>query len=330
LIYDALDYDVVLVSREYAYMVAPQTFPRRRVYQALGHPQVARSVPFYIGGARWKNQATGALYGVMVFGADPDKQTFQVPSITRSSAALKQMDTAIVDKDTRPRYGVRHEHDIVEINGRAVEILDQYKLGTAFVEQSMVVVSDQNFVRIMPERSLDDVTLGLVCLNESADPHQVASELKEMLPDDVSVYTRDEFRQREVRHWMVLSSTGFIFGSGVLVAFVVGTVILYQTVSTQITNKLSEYATLKAMGYGGVAILRVVLEQACMFAFLSFVPGLLVSLFLYRGIAKAAFLPMVMTGERVLFVLVLVLVMATFSGLLAYRKIHLADPADLF
>ena len=209
-------------------------------------------------------------------------------------------------------------------------MVDEYKLGTSFLELGIILTSDQNFRRIVPQLTLDDVGLGIVKVRPGADPTAVVSALRKVMPSDVHVWSRDEFRNHEVHHWLVATSTGFIFGSGVVVAILVGLVILYQTISTQIMTKMNEYATLKAIGYQSLQIFRVVVEQACFIALLGFLPGLIAAMGLYAAVQMAVFLPMIMTWERIGMVILLTVGMAVGSGWLAFRKVQAADPADLF
>jgi putative ABC transport system permease protein len=111
---------------------------------------------------------------------------------------------------------------------------------------------------------------------------------------------------------------------------VVGMVIVYQILFADIAGHLSEYATLKAMGYSNGYLTRVVLGAAVILAVIGFVPGFLVSAFLYDFVAGATFLPLVMTAERALGVFLLIFAMCFTAGLLAMRKLRDANPADMF
>ncbi|MBU4399689.1 MAG: FtsX-like permease family protein, partial [Planctomycetes bacterium] len=121
-----------------------------------------------------------------------------------------------------------------------------------------------------------------------------------------------------------------IFQLGVVVALVVGTAIVYQVLSSDVANHLPEYATLKAIGYGGGYLAGVVLQQAAMLAVLGFLPGLAISAVLYWLTRAMARVPIEMTVGRVFFVFGLSVLMCTISGLGALRKVRSADPADLF
>ncbi len=111
---------------------------------------------------------------------------------------------------------------------------------------------------------------------------------------------------------------------------VVGGVIVYQILFADVSEHLAEYATLKAMGYTNLRLSRVVLQEAVLLAALGFLPGLLISLALYRITAQATRLPLVMSPDRALAVFALTLGMCGIAALMALRKVRSADPAEVF
>src|SRR5204863_2887166 len=119
------------------------------------------------------------------------------------------------------------------------------------------------------------VNLGLVRLAPGANANDVAARLKQVLPPDVTALTTAQLAARERRHWVEETSLGLIFRLGVGVALFVGIVFVYQVIASDIANRLHEYATLKAMGYGPAYLAGVVLRQAGLIAALGYVPGLL-------------------------------------------------------
>jgi putative ABC transport system permease protein len=136
--------------------------------------------------------------------------------------------------------------------------------------------------------------------------------------------------QFEENYWRTASPIGFVFGLGTVMAFVVGVVIVYQVLSTDVNAHLKEYATFKAMGYSNFYLLSIVFEEAIILAFLGFIPGAILPLGLYALAANATALPIYMTASRAVFVLVLTVVMCALSGTITTRKLQSADPADMF
>jgi putative ABC transport system permease protein len=154
--------------------------------------------------------------------------------------------------------------------------------------------------------------------------------LRTALPGDVEVLTRRETLQREVHRWVYDTNYGLIFQSGVCVAVIVGTAIVYQVLSSEVSSLLPEYATLRAMGYPEGYLARVVLQQALALALGGFVPGLVCSQIMYVVTAAGAGIPIRFDLFTFFSVLGLSLLMCTISALLAMRKCLRADPADLF
>jgi DevC protein len=148
--------------------------------------------------------------------------------------------------------------------------------------------------------------------------------------DDVKVMTKSAFRDQERRFWRTSTPIGFIFGLGGLMGLIVGIVICYQVLATEVADHLPEFATLKAMGYGDLHLCGVVLQQALWLALCGFIPGVLVSLGLYSLLGEQTGLPMALTWDRAATVLAGTVVMCTLSGLITLRKVLTADPAELF
>ncbi len=176
----------------------------------------------------------------------------------------------------------------------------------------------------------NQVHLGLVNVREGADPQKVAKKLREYLPADVRVLTRDEIEEEEEDYWVTNTSTGIIFGSGVIVALLFGIVIIYQVLSLEVNSRLPEYATLKAMGFSDAYLALVVLQQAVFMAVLSYIPGFLIALGIYATARAVTHLPITMTVWRAVGVFIATLLMCSFSGLMAIRFLRKADPVDLF
>jgi len=112
--------------------------------------------------------------------------------------------------------------------------------------------------------------------------------------------------------------------------FVVGIVVVYQILYTDVSDHLAEYATLKAMGYTDGYLLMVVFQEAMILAVLGFIPGFLVSHGLYVLTQAATRLPIAMTWGRATTVFTMTVVMCFVAGAVAVRRLQAADPADIF
>jgi putative ABC transport system permease protein len=116
----------------------------------------------------------------------------------------------------------------------------------------------------------------------------------------------------------------------VIVGFLVGAVTMYQILATQVTNNIRQLATMKAVGYGDRSVYGVVIIEGFIYALIGYVPAYLGGLLLYYVLREGAMVPVWMTIDRAMLVLVLTLVMCAAASVLALRKVRTADPADLF
>ena len=260
-VYDPLQFDLLLASRDYMFLARPGTFPRARLFQAASLSEVQSANPFYVGLNIWANPATGRRRGILVMGINPSDRVLQLPDVLANQSLIEQLDTVLMDRLSRPEFGQIRPGLETEIGGRRIRVAELFTLGTGFSADGAVLTSDVTFTRLMRGRNLDDVSLGLVTLRPGADPNSAAARLRTLLPPDVVVLTRAEVYHQEQMHWVTRTSVGIIFGLGVVVAVIVGIGVVYQVLASDIDNRLPEYATLKAMGYGPGYLSGVVLSK---------------------------------------------------------------------
>src|SRR5262249_44888448 len=142
--------------------------------------------------------------------------------------------------------------------------------------------------------------------------------------------SRAELTTTERQYWIQSTSLGIILGWGVVVGFLVEMVILYQILSTDVTNRFPEYATLKAMGYRYSSLAWIVLQHAVLLGAGGYLGGLVAALGLYKVIAEEIHLPISMDLVRGVGVCAVTLILCIGASLLALHKVRLADPAELF
>jgi putative ABC transport system permease protein len=330
LVYDNMRFDLLLCSKDYVFQAEPGQFPRARLPQAAAVAGVAKATPLYFGGGKWQDPSGGIRLDVFAIAFNSTENPFAVPSIESQRAAMERPDTMLVDTSTRPPFGALTAGRVVELNGRRMTIGGAYTLGTGFLGIGVVMIDETNFQRAFPGRRLDPVNLGLVVLSPGADAAQVEADLRKALPDDVQLFTRDQLRAHEDAYWTTRTSVGLIFGSGLIVSLIVGIMVLYQTLATQITRHLPQFATLKAIGYADSYLGTVVVIEAMLIVVAAFVPATIAAMAIYALIRSETLLPVMLTMSRFTAVLVLALVMSTASALLSLGYLRRADPADVF
>jgi putative ABC transport system permease protein len=313
-----------------------KSFPRRRLYQALAFNGVESVTPIYLGFEIWKNPVEKNTRQIMVIGFNPaDKQLFQLPGVNENIDKMQLPDTFLFDDKSRAQFGpigklfASGQRVETEVGGRRINIGGIFSLGASFGADGNIMTSDTNFVRLF-NRDTGLIDVGVIKLKPGTDVPATIAAMKAYYPKDVKVFSKEEFIDFEKSYWQTGTSIGFIFTLGTIMGFIVGIVIVYQILYTDVADHLSEYATLKAMGYTDFYLLTVVFQEALILSIVGFFPGMLAAVGLYTMTRNATNLPLLMTVARATTVLLLTMIMCTISGAIAVRKLRAADPADMF
>jgi putative ABC transport system permease protein len=334
--HNRLNGEVFLISPQTSYLVNMTSFPRRRLYQALGFPGVESVSAVYASLAAWKNPDTGETRQIFVAGFDPSKSVFEMPGVKANSRAIRFPDAVLYDEAARPEFGPiaaefkQGRRIETEVSNRHINVVGLFEMGTSFGIDGMLITSDLNFLRIFRNRNPGLIDIGVVRRTPRADPLAIRDSHAPPKPNHRNVLTKPDFIAHEQKYWGSTTPIGYVFTFGVIMGLIVGTIIVYQILFANVADHLAEYATLKAMGYTNAYLFGVVIQQALILEVLGFVPGVFISWYLYRLTADATHLPMQITLNMTLFVFGLTVVMCCVSGAIALRKIRSADPAEIF
>jgi putative ABC transport system permease protein len=364
-LHQSLEGDIVLISPQSTALISMKTFPERRLYQSLGFAGVESISPIYLGFGIWKNPfwegpPQPQTRSILVIGVVPGDSVFSLPDVKKNQSKLQLADVVLFDSASRPEFGpipakieeLKSSNTPIktEVESRRVEVGGLFRLGASFGADGNLITSDLNFRRIFTARKKEQIDIGLVKLKPGANLEKTLERFKQNLPGeqridpkkppeqaredfvvgDVRVLSRKAFIDFERKYWQDSTAIGFIFTLGTVIGFIVGTVIVYQILYTDVTDHLAEYATLKAMGYKNRYLLSVVFQEALILSVMGYIPGYLLCIGIYNLTKNATALPVYMTLQRGIIVLLLAMIMCLLSGIIAVRKVQDADPADIF
>ncbi|MGK7924405.1 MAG: ABC transporter permease DevC [Spirulina sp.] len=338
--------DIFLVSSQSTALIAMDNFSKRRLHQVLGVEGVKAVYPIHLSFALWKNPEDGSTRGIMTIGINPVENILDLPGMQENLARIKLEDYILFDRLSRPEFGPIEElferGEIVktEVAERRVKVGGLVDLGASFGADGNIITSDLNYGRIFRESDPDLIEMGVIQVREGVDADAILAKIREefyvrdkdnvLSPQDVLVLSREEFIDFEKKYWEQSTQIGFIFTLGAGMGFIVGMVIVYQVLYTDVADHLPEYATLKAMGYTDFYLLTVVFQEAIILSFIGYIPGFVFSNLLYFLTARATALPIFMEIGRASTVLILTIIMCAVSGAIATIKLRAADPADIF
>ncbi len=332
----SLNGEIVMMSGRSRSLISLDRFTERRLYQAAGVTGVESVSPIYLNAIQWRNPENKEIWDIYAIGINPEHRVLNIPGVEANREKLREPDTVLFNVGSRQEFGAiasrfeTGESITTEINERQVQVRGLFKLSPTFGINAYLVTSDVNFLRMATFRQGGLVDLGVIKLKPGANVQAVLAEMRSRLPNDVKVMTRDDYATAEVAFWNASTPVGYTFDLGVVIAFIVGAVIVYQILYSDVTDHLPEYATLKAMGFRDRYLLIVVFQESLILAALGFIPGVAIALSIYRITNLATMLPMAMDLGRVIFVLILTAIMSSLSAAIAVRKLQTADPADIF
>ena len=329
-----LDGEIFLQRASKYRFATKDPFSARDLESARAVAGVASAWPLYADWHHvfWRNPANGKDYLVRVFAFDPDQPVLSLPALSANLADLNGLDTAIVDRRSRRFLGMDPPPTAAELNGTKIKIIGSFALGPDFENDGTVVIGNRTFAKLMPgpRGGSPDVELGVVKLIPGSDPTAVQRAIAAAAPKDLAVLTKAQLLELERRFQAEVSSAGPIFVMGTLVGFIVGMLISYQIIYTDLAEQQPQYATMKAMGYRTSYLIRVVLEQALLSALTGWIPASLIAILLFRILGEIALLPLHMTVELAVVSFLLTLGMCLISAVLAVRRVISADPAGVF
>ncbi|ARV63179.1 ABC transporter [Nostocales cyanobacterium HT-58-2] len=332
----SLEADLVMTNPQFQTLFSVKSFSRERLYQALGHEGVKSVSSVYISSGQWKNPETRINRAILIWGVEPEAPNMRLPEVKQNATQLKLLNRVLFDRAGRPEYGAiaeavqKHGTLETELNNQNIQVTGLFTVGSSFAADGNIITSDSTFLKLFPERQPNQIEVGLIQLKPGFDPSQVQAQLAKQLSSDVRVLTPEGFAAVEKYYWESQGTIGFIFGLGVIVGFIVGIVIVYQILYSDVSDHLPEYATLKAMGYSDGYLLGVLFQEALLLAALGYIPGFMIAIALYQLTYTATLLPIAMTLSRAITVFIITVVMCSFSGAVAMRKLQAADPADVF
>ena len=328
--------DLVLLSPRTMSSIAMASFPRRRLVQVMADPAVEGTTPVHWNFLLWRNPQTRTTRSILAVGFEPGDPLFTDPGLAERTRVLSQRGRVLFDALSRPEFGpiaAWYKQGRVidtEVAGKRVRVAGLVELGPSFGADGNLLTSSETFLELLPDLPAGSIELGLIRLRPGADPAAVAERLRAQLPDDVAIYTKDGFVEFEKNYWRSSTAIGFIFTLGAAMGFVVGSVIVYQILHSDVSDHLPEYATLMAMGYPLPQLLGVVAREGLLLALLGYLPAWLAGQGFYVLIRNGTKLPVAMDGQRALLVFAMILSMCLGSALMAMRKLGDADPAEIF
>lgn len=293
------------------------------------HPAVQRSETLLVHDADWRS-GDDTRVAVTLVGLQPSAAALACPQPMRAAlcARLAEPSAVVVDRGEADKLHAAVGR-LAEVNGRRVRVVGLSD-GLRSIGNTYVFASAQT-ARLLSEAGAngEDLTTFVLARTDVPGAEAVRDDLQALLHRPAyRVWTGGEFSQHSQRWWLTESGVGagFLFSS--LLGLVIGVVITSQTLRGVILSTLREYATFRAIGVPAAKLSAVVFEQSLWVGAAGALLTVLVSL-LANAVARALYVPLVLTGWAVVAAMLIGLLTAAASGLLALRELYRLQPAEL-
>ena len=145
----------------------------------------------------------------------------------------------------------------------------------------------------------------------------------------VDIYSRAEFSTKTRMYWTIETGVGFSFLLTIIISFLVGILIVGQTIYNSTMEHIKEFGTLKALGAENSEIYKIVFSQSLITALLGYAISLVIILCSSKLFESLGTIMVVQVWTNLL-VLVLTLIMCLSSAAISIRRVKTIDPAILF
>ncbi|MBI1786599.1 MAG: FtsX-like permease family protein [Acidobacteria bacterium] len=319
--------DLWIAARGVTNLDSGRPFSESKLYQALATPGVASAEKYIVQFAVWK-RPDGSPESCEVVGFNPDSMTGGPWNLIEgSAAALKTVDTVILDDFYRKKLGVARVGDTAEINGHRARVVGFTKGIRAFTTSPHVFTAYKNALNYtrVGERETAYVLV-------KAMPGIAPAELKRRLAarlSDVDLYTTAEWARKTTNYWMFTTGAGGVVLMAAVMGLLVGLVVVAQTIYATTMDHLREFGTLKAMGASNGYIYRVIVKQAVASALLGYTLALAISIPVVRLSRQSSAL-ILLPWELGLLTFGIAVMMCVAASVVSINKVTAIDPAMVF
>jgi putative ABC transport system permease protein len=315
--------------------ISPRSFDRTLLYQAAAFEGILSAEPLYLSYGTWAYDKNTVSYDTRIFAYNTRIQAFKIPEIERQQAQLSEPFTVLFDRLSRAPLGpvpaqmATKSTVTATLNNRLLKVNGLFNLGSSFfLSEGNLITSEFTYAELFGASALQKVSVGLIRVKPGTDLIALQRGIEQSVPG-IQVLTRQELAAKELQH-QDENPASTIFNFGALMGFIVGVAIVYQVLYSDVSDHLSEYATLKAIGYSDRSLLIVIFQEAIFLAIIGYIPGFIATLGMYQLLTTLTRLELIMTINLALTVFILTLAMCLISAAIASNKLRAADPADVF
>jgi putative ABC transport system permease protein len=263
------DADLWIASKGAKDFTSSEFIDKRILYDVRGTCGIQWAQPVLIAWGFIK-KPDGSSHFVQVIGHDPRYNLCRPWKMLKGRCDdINLLGNVILDKSSKIYLGREFEiGDIVEISYNKAKVVGICEEAKTFSTYPYIFASLKSARKFYDLDGSQVSYIGAKVI-PSADIKQVKETLKNKLKN-YSVYERGEFINIIRNKWLTQTGMGLVISLNALLAFIVGIVVVGQTMYTATLERLREYAILKALGATNRELYQIILMQATIYAIIGY------------------------------------------------------------
>lgn len=327
-IIDHTNGDIWITSKNSKNFDFSQPFPERKINQVLAADGVKDAEKLIVTWGVIK-QKQGGTEQVEIVGYNPDTGIGGPWKMkTGHFRDVKNGNYAIVDESSMRRLGRFEIGDYREILNRRLKVVGTSEEVKSFTTAPIIFTSYKTAQNLGSYVGPDNTVFIIASVEDGYSDKEVINRLRRSL-SNVDIYTKDEFSRKTKLYWTIETGVGLSFLITILISFLIGMLIVGQTIYNSTIEYLKEFGTLKAIGATNLNIYQIIFSEALINASIGYVIGLIFTLLSIK-IYDASEMVFTIKLWVALLVFFLSLIMCLSAAFFSVRKVRKIDPALLF
>jgi putative ABC transport system permease protein len=316
--------DLWIVSSETQFFEDLSILDNRMRDRLIATDGVSEVVPVVAGFSVWM-LPEGGMTSVFVIASDIAAAGLSPWNITDGTLqSLIEPGTVAIDRSYAARLGAAGVGASAQIRGQPVTV-GAVTAGIRSFTTTPYVFSDLAGARAYLGLPASFTTHFLVRLKPGADLERARRTILSDI-SGIQALTPGQFREKSRSFWLFRTGAGAALVAGALLAVIVGTVIVAQTLYSSTKEHLYEFATLRAMGASNSYIYKVIVCQALLNTILGLAIAALIGIAVVRFTVNSI-IQIAITPNLVLALFILTVVMCIVSAIASIARVVRVDPA---
>jgi putative ABC transport system permease protein len=301
--------------------------PERWIDRVRAVEGVERADPYLIAGGQ-ASLRDGRSEIVLVLGCDPASLLGNAWVMEEGDPeAIRHPDGIFVDVHAVELLGGCKVGDTLEINGYRAVVVGLTTGIVGFTNSPYIFTTLDRARRFTHGVPPGQCSYFLVKTEPGTDVAAVCARLRDRVPE-LDVHDKATYSWICMEFWLVRTGIGLSFGLATFLGLLVGLAVTAETLYASVSERIKEFATLKAMGADDAYVSRFLIAQALGTATLGSLFGLAGALVMGRSLSNPA-APVVLTWSVAAVSVILIALVCLVAAWLPYHRIRRIDPVSV-